>query len=182
MNLVTPQPPHATPSTLILGTQEIAAVKVLRLTGAPNELAEMEAEIAILRDNTHGNLVHLYGTYLRNGKLWVVMEYCGGGSLQTLYSRLGAPLNEDQIKFVMQEALSGLAYMHRCENGFDAGWLCHDVGLDLLTRHGDDNGRLAADRFVSSVSSTPFPRSFLGVHLAAAPARSTATSRVATFW
>ena len=31
------------------------------------------------------NIVMYFGSYLRRDKLWIAMEYCGGGSLQDIY-------------------------------------------------------------------------------------------------
>uniref|UniRef100_A0A8C2P0E9 Mitogen-activated protein kinase kinase kinase kinase n=1 Tax=Capra hircus TaxID=9925 RepID=A0A8C2P0E9_CAPHI len=44
-------------------------------------------------------------------KLWICMEYCGGGSLQDIYHVTG-PLSELQIAYVCRETLQGLAYLH----------------------------------------------------------------------
>uniref|UniRef100_A0A914X879 Mitogen-activated protein kinase kinase kinase kinase n=1 Tax=Plectus sambesii TaxID=2011161 RepID=A0A914X879_9BILA len=47
----------------------------------------------------------------RRDRLWIVMEYCGGGSLQDIYHMTG-PLSELQIAFVCRETLQGLNYLH----------------------------------------------------------------------
>ena len=36
----------------------------------------------IFQDCRHSNIVAYFGSYLRKDKLWICMEYCGGGSLQ----------------------------------------------------------------------------------------------------
>ena len=44
--------------------------------------------------------------------LWIVMEYCGGGSVRDLLIGCGHPLAEHQIAFLCGEALRGLVYLH----------------------------------------------------------------------
>ena len=44
--------------------------------------------------------------------LWIIMEYCGGGSVRDLLVANGQPLDESQIAFLCGEALRGLVYLH----------------------------------------------------------------------
>lgn len=64
-----------------------------------------------MRDCRHPNIIAYFGSYLRRGKLWICMEYCGGGSLQDIYQVTG-PLNEQQISYMCKETLKGLEYLH----------------------------------------------------------------------
>ena len=41
----------------------------------------------MMRDCRHENVVAYYGTYLRRDKLWICMEFCGGGSMQVSHLR-----------------------------------------------------------------------------------------------
>ena len=43
----------------------------------------------IFQDCRHPNIVAYFGSYLRRDKLWICMEYCGGGSLQDIYHITG---------------------------------------------------------------------------------------------
>ena len=45
----------------------------------------IQQEILMMKDCQHTNIVAYYGSYLRRDKLWICMEYCGGGSLQDIY-------------------------------------------------------------------------------------------------
>lgn len=47
----------------------------------------------------------------KKDKLWLVMEYCGGGSCADLLESLG-PLPEPFIASICKETLSGLLYLH----------------------------------------------------------------------
>lgn len=45
----------------------------------------IQQEIFMMKDCRHPNIIAYYGSYLRRDKLWICMEYCGGGSLQDIY-------------------------------------------------------------------------------------------------
>uniref|UniRef100_A0A8B9Z074 Mitogen-activated protein kinase kinase kinase kinase n=1 Tax=Buteo japonicus TaxID=224669 RepID=A0A8B9Z074_9AVES len=65
----------------------------------------------MMKDCKHPNIVAYFGSYLRRDKLWICMEFCGGGSLQDIYHVTG-PLSEQQIAYVSRETLQGLYYLH----------------------------------------------------------------------
>lgn len=44
--------------------------------------------------------------------LWIIMEYCGGGSITDVIASNGLPLDESTIAYVCSEALKGLSYLH----------------------------------------------------------------------
>ena len=49
----------------------------------------------MMKDCRHPNIVAYFGSYLRKDRLWICMEFCGGGSLQDIYHggwRLGIVL------------------------------------------------------------------------------------------
>lgn len=86
----------------------------------------------MMRDCRHPNIISYYGSYLRHDKLWICMEYCGGGSLQDIYQVTG-PLTEVQIAYMCRETLLGLSYLH------SMGKIHRDIkGANiLLTEKGD---------------------------------------------
>uniref|UniRef100_A0A8C3RSP3 Mitogen-activated protein kinase kinase kinase kinase n=1 Tax=Chelydra serpentina TaxID=8475 RepID=A0A8C3RSP3_CHESE len=58
----------------------------------------------MMKDCKHPNIVAYFGSYLRRDKLWICMEFCGGGSLQDIYH--GKPSLYLLLK------LQGLYYLH----------------------------------------------------------------------
>ena len=52
------------------------------------------------------------GSWAAAGSLWIVMEYCGGGSVADLVHAAEAPLDEGLISYICLQALAGLAYLH----------------------------------------------------------------------
>ena len=93
-----------------LSGSEAAAIKVIKLEPG-DDFAIIQQEILMMKDCRHPNIVAYFGSYLRRDKLWICMEYCGGGSLQDIYHITG-PLSEKQIAFMCRETLQGLAYLH----------------------------------------------------------------------
>ena len=49
--------------------------------------------------------MHSQGSYRRRNVLWIVMEYCGGGSMNDLLESNNAPMPEQAIAYVCGEAL-----------------------------------------------------------------------------
>uniref|UniRef100_A0A3P8YQJ5 non-specific serine/threonine protein kinase n=1 Tax=Esox lucius TaxID=8010 RepID=A0A3P8YQJ5_ESOLU len=84
-------------------TGELAAIKVIKLEPG-EDFAVVQQEIVMMKDCKHSNIVAYFGSYLRRDKLWICMEYCGGGSLQDIYHVTG-PLTESQIAYVSRETL-----------------------------------------------------------------------------
>ncbi|XP_051533410.1 mitogen-activated protein kinase kinase kinase kinase 6 isoform X3 [Myxocyprinus asiaticus] len=112
-------------------TSVITAIKVVKLDSG-DDISSIQHEITMMKDCTHKNIVTYFGSYLRNNKLWICMEFCGGGSLQDIYHVTG-PLKERQIAYVCRETLQGLHHLHQ------AGKMHRDIkGANILvTERGD---------------------------------------------
>uniref|UniRef100_H3C6X3 Mitogen-activated protein kinase kinase kinase kinase n=1 Tax=Tetraodon nigroviridis TaxID=99883 RepID=H3C6X3_TETNG len=93
-----------------VNTGELAAIKVIKLEPG-EDFAVVQQEIIMMKDCKHSNIVAYFGSYLRRDKLWISMEYCGGGSLQDIYHVTG-PLSESQIAYMSRETMQGLYYLH----------------------------------------------------------------------
>ncbi|KAI9221611.1 kinase-like domain-containing protein [Blastocladiella britannica] len=109
----------------------MSAVKVVFLK--ESELKETWQEVEILAECNHPNVVRLYTTYMKGLYLWIAMEYCGGGSVDTLYAVLPKPMTEEAISVIIHEAVKGLAYFH------DQKFIHRDIkaGNLLLTESGE---------------------------------------------
>lgn len=143
-------------------TAEYAAVKIIKLQPGDDH-SVIQQEIVMMKDCRHGNIVSYYGSYLCRDKLWICMEFCGGGSLQDIYNVSG-PLAERQIAFVCRETLRGLSYLHRL------GKMHRDIkGANILLT--DDGAVKLADFGVSAqVTATMNKRqSFIGTPYWMAP-------------
>ncbi|XP_041668430.1 mitogen-activated protein kinase kinase kinase kinase 5-like isoform X2 [Cheilinus undulatus] len=89
---------------------ELAAIKVIKME-PEDDFSIIQQEIVIVKSCKHHNIVAYYGSYIRANKLWICMEFCGGGSLQDIYHVTG-PLSEPQIAYICREMLQGLDYLH----------------------------------------------------------------------
>ncbi|KAG2253706.1 hypothetical protein Bca52824_083842 [Brassica carinata] len=95
-----------------LKTSEIVAIKVISLTEGEEGYEEIRVEIEMLQQCNHPNVVRYLGSYQGEDYLWIVMEYCGGGSVADLMNVTEEALEEYQIAYICREALKGLAYLH----------------------------------------------------------------------
>uniref|UniRef100_A0A4W3HAX8 Mitogen-activated protein kinase kinase kinase kinase n=1 Tax=Callorhinchus milii TaxID=7868 RepID=A0A4W3HAX8_CALMI len=107
-----------------VNTGELAAIKVIKLEPG-EDFAVVQQEIIMMKDCKHSNIVAYFGSYLRRDKLWICMEFCGGGSLQDIYHVTG-PLSELQIAYVCRETLQGLYYLH------SKGKMHRDIKVNIL--------------------------------------------------
>lgn len=90
----------------------IVAVKILNLQHEDSNIADLQKEINILKQCTSPYIVAYKGSFVKESNLWIVMEYCGAGSLSDLMAICGITLTESQISAVVKQCLNGLAYLH----------------------------------------------------------------------
>ncbi|KAM3707003.1 hypothetical protein ACB098_03G192300 [Castanea mollissima] len=95
-----------------LRTSELVAIKAISLSEGEEGYEEICGEIEMLQQCSHPNVVRYLGSYQGEDCLWIVMEYCGGGSVSDLMYVTEEPLEEFQIAFICRETLKGLAYLH----------------------------------------------------------------------
>ncbi|GLT75050.1 hypothetical protein SLA2020_468030 [Shorea laevis] len=93
-------------------TSELVAIKVISLCEGEEGYEEIRGEIEMLQQCSHPNVVRYLGSYQGEEYLWIVMEYCGGGSVADLMNVTEEPLEEYQIAYICREALKGLDYLH----------------------------------------------------------------------
>ncbi|XVE91741.1 hypothetical protein REPUB_Repub01dG0037200 [Reevesia pubescens] len=93
-------------------TSELVAIKLISLTEGEEGYEEIRGEIEMLQQCSHPNVVRYLGSYQGEEYLWIVMEYCGGGSVADLMNVTEEPLEEYQIAYICREALKGLDYLH----------------------------------------------------------------------
>ncbi|KAI5640799.1 protein kinase domain-containing protein [Phthorimaea operculella] len=92
-------------------TGQLAAAKMCVLDNE-DDLADFTVEIDILSECRHPNVVELHEAYFIENKLWMLLEYCDGGALDSVMSELEKGLNEAQIAYVCREMCRGLQFLH----------------------------------------------------------------------
>ncbi|KAK5650505.1 hypothetical protein RI129_001534 [Pyrocoelia pectoralis] len=91
---------------------QLAAAKMCRLDGE-EDLSDFMIEIDILSECKHTNVVELIEAFQREQQLWMLIEYCDGGAVDSIMTELEKPLNELQIAYVCQNICKGLEFLHR---------------------------------------------------------------------
>ncbi|XP_072035054.1 serine/threonine-protein kinase mig-15-like isoform X2 [Amphiura filiformis] len=99
-------------------TGQLAAIKVMDVTEEEEE--EIKLEINVLKKYSfHRNIATYYGAFIKKGirvtddQLWLVMEFCGAGSVTDLVKATkGQCLKEEWIAYICREIIRGLSHLH----------------------------------------------------------------------
>lgn len=112
-------------------TKQVVAIKIIDLEEAEDEIEDIQQEITVLANCNSEFVTRYFGSYLKSYKLWIIMEYLGGGSALDLVKP--GKLEESAIAIVMRETIKGLKYLH------NEGKLHRDVKAAniLLSENGD---------------------------------------------
>jgi serine/threonine protein kinase len=91
-------------------TGHAVAIKVIDIESAEDEVEDIIQEIAILSELQSPYVTKYYGSYAKGAELWIVMEFCSGGSCADLMKP--GLIGEDYIAIIVRELLLGLDYLH----------------------------------------------------------------------
>lgn len=92
-------------------TRQVIAIKILNLDTDSEEVKDIQQEIRFLSNlKSVPNITHYFGSYLNGHKLWILMDYCAGGSVRTLLKP--GPLHEKYISVVARELFIALQFIH----------------------------------------------------------------------
>ncbi|OAG43097.1 hypothetical protein AYO21_02716 [Fonsecaea monophora] len=91
-------------------TGQAVAIKVIDVENAEDEVEDIIQEISILSELQSPYVTKYHGSYLKGSDLWIIMEFCSGGSCSDLM-RPGL-IHEDYICIIIRELLMGLDYLH----------------------------------------------------------------------
>lgn len=137
-------------------TGAIVAVKVIaNASSSKSEEEKIKGEIDILSRCDSPYIVGYFDCYIRPptnkpGEMWIVMEYCEGGSMTDLLeASAGFSLPEDCIRAVCASIVLGLEYLHGIANVCHRDIKCGNVLLTL-----DGNVKLADFGVSAELSNT----------------------------
>jgi hypothetical protein len=91
-------------------TGQSIAIKVIDVENAEDEVDDIIQEINILSELNSPYVTKYHGSYLKGSDLWIIMEYCSGGSCGDLMKPGLIP--EEYITIIIRELLMGLEYLH----------------------------------------------------------------------
>ncbi|TKX26233.1 protein kinase domain-containing protein 8 [Elsinoe australis] len=91
-------------------TGQSVAIKVIDVENAEDEVDDIIQEISILSGLNSPYVTKYHGSYLKGSDLWIIMEFCSGGSCGDLLKPGLIP--EDYIIIIIRELLLGLDYLH----------------------------------------------------------------------
>lgn len=89
----------------------VVAVKILNLDTDSDEIKDIQGEVQLL-SHLRGapNIPHYHGSLVKGHQLWVMMDFCAGGSIRTLL-KPGA-LDERYIGIIARELFVALQFIH----------------------------------------------------------------------
>lgn len=90
----------------------VVAVKIIDLESSTENIEVINREIMALASGKGcPQLTDYLDSAAYGSKLWIVMEYVDGGSVQDKLRELGGGLEEKEIAYILQEVLKGLDYL-----------------------------------------------------------------------
>jgi calcium-dependent protein kinase len=83
-----------------------------RETPIPDEWERMLSEVEALMELNHPNIVRLYEYYRDDTRLFLVEEYCSGGTLEQRLESAGGRFEADEAAVILRQMLRGLVCCH----------------------------------------------------------------------
>lgn len=93
----------------VKATNQIVAIKKIQLE---QDWLPLLSEINMVIDLTDDTIINYYNYFFNGNELWLVMEYCDGGSLSDIMEYIKRQLNEQEISALCRGVLKGLIYIH----------------------------------------------------------------------
>lgn len=93
-------------------SSQVVAIKVVNLEQTDDEIEVLVQEISFLSLMRSKYITQYYHTFVNDVNMWIVMEYCGGGSCADLL-KCHKLLGEELTSFIIRETLKGLEYLHQ---------------------------------------------------------------------
>ena len=123
-------------------SNRVVAIKIIP---ADSELNDLMKEITILKECNSDYIIRYYGSYYKEGDLWVccfrrefdfqiVMEFGDCGSLADSINKEAGFFSEQEIQYILASVLLGISYLHankkihRVEMSSVCKWVGHQSG------------------------------------------------------
>ena len=123
----------------------VVAIKSIDLDQSRADFDNVRRETKIMSLLSHPNILNAHCSFMVDRRLWVVMPFMSGGSLQSIIaSSFPDGLSEPSIAVVLKEILNALSYLH------DQGHLHRDIKAGNILV--DSNGSVKLADFGVSAS------------------------------
>ena len=98
-------------TNLIAKRSEFVAIKVINLDNSGDDIKQAVREIQFLNKLRNQHVVKYYESFTHEANMFIVMEYCGGGSCSDLI-KFQKRIPENVVGYIIKKVLTGLAYLH----------------------------------------------------------------------
>eukprot|EP00048_Salpingoeca_helianthica_P022407 m.18036 g.18036 ORF g.18036 m.18036 type:complete len:431 (+) comp7278_c1_seq1:100-1392(+) len=88
------------------------AVVAIKQVPVESDLQDILKEISIMQQCENNFIVKCFGSYVKKSDLWIVMEFCGAGSVSDIIRLRNKTLAEAEILPILKATLRGLEYLH----------------------------------------------------------------------
>jgi len=94
---------------------QLVVIKQISLAGLQEkERNEAMQECLVMQELAHPNIVCQHEFFIENDQLWIVMDYCEGGDLNSITeARNGNLFTEDEILDIFLQLALGLCHVHK---------------------------------------------------------------------
>ncbi|KAI8901591.1 kinase-like domain-containing protein [Globomyces pollinis-pini] len=127
-------------------TNEPVAIKIIDMEKSEDEIDDIQKEIHIMSQLYSPYITKYYGSFIKKSKLWIVMEFCEGGSCFELLR--AKPFEEVYVAVIIRDLLKGLDHIH------DDGKLHRDIKAANLLVCADGSLKLADFGVSGQISAT----------------------------
>ena len=91
-------------------TGEILAAKVCKIES--NSTESFYKEINMLKQCDSPYILKYYSSYIKNNTIWIILEFCDGGSLLDIMRITNKFYSEKEIASIIKMVLKGLQFLH----------------------------------------------------------------------
>ena len=112
-----------------------------------DDMDDIRQEIRTLASLKSKWIIEYFASFVRKESLWIVMEYCAGGSCLDRMKSCGI-FHENQVAVILRQTLEGLAYLH------GLGKIHRDIKSANILLTNDGNVKLADFGVSGQISAT----------------------------
>ncbi|KAF7634893.1 hypothetical protein Mgra_00005634 [Meloidogyne graminicola] len=120
----------------------------IKMVPVDTDLQEIIKEITIMQQCDSRHVVKYYGSYFKNSDLWIVMEYCGAGSVSDIMRLRRKTLDEFEISAILKDTILGLFYLHGMKK------IHRDIKAGNILLNMDGNAKLADFGVAGQITDT----------------------------